>query len=357
MLQDEIVHLPNANGAARCTKLQSHINRIEKALASFQQEYRPLEQIDVHDPVTSLLSLEFLATRILALEKGSAPRHGEQVLSDARQSCILLLLAEGNKDPRLLKYYTSFRGPEANAQTEEQRPTLKKTQGFGSGVFDVFSIPAFFVLLNRILSDPADVLSTSCIIPDLELLRGVSMAFAAYGDRLQSNNYHRKTGYVFGQVLSLLAMTNGTDCNSIQVDARMPGAMEHAHNVLPVSSTANPMPGLAFDDSMAPPLPGTSLTWDQWLSEPSMTLGSPSTNLHSFTGDQYPDFTTNFDFLPGGADTSNEAANHLQLNGIAPSPATSAKKRRRTGDKSQNPLQFGGGEGVRSPEIPFHLIS
>ncbi|RAL00114.1 uncharacterized protein BO80DRAFT_476551 [Aspergillus ibericus CBS 121593] len=101
--------------------------------------------------------LEFLSTRIMALQHVREPRHAEQVRCDARTSCLLLLTASGDQDPAIV--YS------LNALISGSAP--ERSQGHSSSA-----------------------------IPFSSILDHVS--------RTQTNNHHRKVAWMLAQLLALL---------------------------------------------------------------------------------------------------------------------------------------------------------
>jgi hypothetical protein len=107
MIQEEIYRLmhsvssrtrrPNKSQTAKVLRsIEHHLDQYARTYSIFGGEIFPF------DSRRAILTLEFLSTRIFALEHGSEQRHVEQVHSDARASCILLLITHGVQDSQII---------------------------------------------------------------------------------------------------------------------------------------------------------------------------------------------------------------------------------------------------------------
>ncbi|PWY67985.1 hypothetical protein BO94DRAFT_503581 [Aspergillus sclerotioniger CBS 115572] len=219
-----------------------------------------------------VIALEFLSTRIMALQHGRELRHAEQVRLDSRTSCLLLLKAYGDQDPAVVYSLNALiSGRSATERTSHQ--------GYSShiipfaSVLDVFSVPAFFVLLQDLLLARSGEAPVG-VMADLDMLRRVSICYSEHASRAQANNYHRKVAWVFSQLLGLLDVVPDVQ----------------PKRSLPESPKAHDFPSPLY----WPAGPSASLTWESWLAgASSMGLSplAPGTPLGTWNlvGAQAPD--------------------------------------------------------------------
>lgn len=209
----------------------------------------------------AMLTLEFLATRILALQHGSEQRHAERLRSDARTSCLLLLIAHGVQDRQVVDTFNALTCQRA-AQSDpgENLSAIEASTVSFATVLDAFSLPAFFILLKDFLRCSENDNRSSA---NLDLLRRVSACYIMSTERMQSNSYHRKVAWTFEQLLSIS-------------DLIKPPEQHQLASVTTTSSISQVM--LSHDTqtedffSIAPPHPigdGSSFYWDIKSSAPS----------------------------------------------------------------------------------------
>lgn len=292
-IQEDIHRLANAKSHRRpspSSQVRATVQRIEQELDQYARTFRVFGAEISYTPCRALIPLEFLATRILALQHGSGPRHAEQVRSDASASCLLLLMAHGDQDKKVTDAFNSLtcHMSPTSLPLRDSLATDTSTIPFTS-VLDAFSVPAFFVLLDAILQ-PTDVADP---IADAELVRKVSACYTESTGRLQSNSYHRKVAWIFERLLTMIDASRQPQQHlpesptppmsmaemllfnpSIPDPSLQPQTLDFSN-----LSTGKDVP--SFSSESTPP-GGTSLQWDNWLSGTS-SLGPtrPSTGANS----------------------------------------------------------------------------
>ncbi|KAF7880105.1 uncharacterized protein EAF02_007742 [Botrytis sinoallii] len=207
MIQDDVYRLTHTasfrTSKSRKSQASKLLRSIERQLAQFTQTFGILNfQASSCNPRRSMLTLEFLATRILALQHGSGQKHAEQLRSDARTSCLLLLIANGVQDPQDVDNFNALACQKtATPNRDEKLSTTEANIVSFASILDAFSLPAFFILLKDLLnSSDNDHGSNS----DLDLLRRVSACYIHSTERMQSNSYHRKVAWTFEQLLIII---------------------------------------------------------------------------------------------------------------------------------------------------------
>jgi len=204
MIQDEVYRLTHTTSlqTSRTSKSQTAkaLRSIEHQLDQYLHTFGLFTcQASSYNSRLAMLTMEFLNTRILALQLGSEQRHAEQVRSDARASCLLLLIAHGIQDRQVLDGFDALTCQMATGYQDNTSSNMKtRTVPFAS-VLDAFSLPAFFTLLKDYLSSEND----NGYNNDLELLRKVSTCYIKSTEPMQSNNYYRKVAWTFEQLLAI----------------------------------------------------------------------------------------------------------------------------------------------------------
>ncbi|KAL9594044.1 MAG: hypothetical protein Q9219_007251 [cf. Caloplaca sp. 3 TL-2023] len=171
-LQDKIYRLANSIKSipSSSTKVQESLNRIQQGLKDLAQSHGLFStNEDDCSPRHTALQLDFLATRIGALQESPVSSHGRLVRMDARVSCLLLLLARGDGNQTVQERYNQLMlscrsqyPPPSNQDTTLQGiamgsddPISHKQDRTWSrtllGLLDGFPASAFFVLMRYIL--------------------------------------------------------------------------------------------------------------------------------------------------------------------------------------------------------------
>ncbi|KAL8725155.1 MAG: hypothetical protein Q9166_007530 [cf. Caloplaca sp. 2 TL-2023] len=355
IVQDDVYRLTNANSRRRPhsnSKLNASVRRIEQHLDQYMHTFGIFDSVVSNFPRRALIPLEFLATRILALQHGSEPSHAEQVRSDARASCQLLLIAHGDQDRQVVDAFNSLTC-RTNTASPKTRNLLASEAGpvpFAS-ILDAFSVPAFFILLEGLLQ-PNENDGVPGSATDLDLLRRVSACYNKSTGRMQPNSYHRKVALIFDRLLKMIELFK-------HPSQYQPGSISPRVSVaeMMLSNPSPPTPSLgpqavdfsnfftAFPQgdlsnlSFQPTTPANSSTsWDSWLSVPS-SLGptTPSTTANVFDGISAatPDLLAHV--LGPSQCFPDYSEQSKQWPATAPEPSI-APKRRRTRYDSNSPM-------------------
>ena len=297
IIQEDIHRLTNVDSRRKpssSSQLRAAVQRIEQQLDQYARAFHIFGAETCHFPRRALIPLEFLATRILALQHGSEPRHTEQVRSDASASCLLLLLAHGNKDRQIIDAFNSQICPTTPAPPQPRDSTATETGTIPfASVLDAFSVPAFFILLEGLLQSTDDLPASTT---DLDLLRKVSACYTENTGRLQSNSYHRKVAWIFDRLLTTIDLCKQPQ-QHLPESPNPPTSMAETMlfnlptpytslqpQTVDFSSIPTPKDLPNFMSQSTPP-PGISLPWDNWLSVAS-SLGptTPSVMANSMDG-------------------------------------------------------------------------
>lgn len=206
IIQDQVYSLAHAAPSQISRPSKSHtakvIQSVEQQLHQYERAFCVLNgQASSYDARRAIATLEFLTTRIIALQYGCEQRHAEQVRLDARTSCLLLLIAHGDQDRQVIDAFDAlaFHTIDHFAQVADIAADESSTASFTS-ILDAFSVPAFFLLLEDLIRySPNDKQSDD----DLCLLRKVSRCYSKITERMQSNNYHSRVAWIFERLLTI----------------------------------------------------------------------------------------------------------------------------------------------------------
>jgi hypothetical protein len=191
LVEDDIYCLAHASPRRDATSRKrgrSLSQHIERQLNDLSQRFEPQELPDSRAPSRTALFLEFLGSRILAFQVIAQPRHTDQLLSDARASCDMLIAALGQSDAPFTN-----NGP-GHAQG-------KVTAMQVGELLDAFSLPAFFVLLKRLL-DYRGGGRLEEHNADRNRVKNVAECYKDSAMHLQTNSYHGTVAWTLGQLLS-----------------------------------------------------------------------------------------------------------------------------------------------------------
>ncbi|KAI4222482.1 MAG: hypothetical protein L6R40_008582 [Gallowayella cf. fulva] len=180
IVQDDVYRLANADprrGPCSNSTINSAVRRIKQHLDQYMHAFGIFDSGITDSPRRALIPLEFLATRILALQHRSKASDVEQLRLDARASCQLLLIAHGDQDRQLIDAFNSTNCPRTTPSppTEDLLASSVGPVLFAS-ILDAFSVPAFFILLGDLLQPTGNdgVLGS---VPDFDLLGRVSACY------------------------------------------------------------------------------------------------------------------------------------------------------------------------------------
>lgn len=142
-----------------------------------------------------LTGLEFLATRILALQHHG--RYAEQVRADSRASCLLLIIAHGDPTGKFTDAFHAATGTTNKISRRDFDAAPETSFTPFKSTLDAFSIPAFFILLDGLVNTPKDEQPSG----DLVLLYRVSECYKKHNEHMLTTNYHCKVARTFNQLL------------------------------------------------------------------------------------------------------------------------------------------------------------
>ena len=263
LIQDEIYRLTHTATDQRFNspqKTQKVLQSIEERLDQYAQTF-DIFNPQIFSQSRSVITLEFLTTRILALQHGSEVRHAKRADLDARASCLLLLIVHGDNDRQTLD---AFQELTCHARSSTQNHTEFISEGgpvTSTNLLDAFSIPAFFILVGGVFHTAVDDGETQANT-DLDLLRRVSRCYTKATARMQSNSYNRKVSLIFEQVLKIIDV------------------FKHGRHSLPVSDKS---PGEAADMSLSGPSPGNTPLPPLMMDFPGLSTSLPNGDLSSST--------------------------------------------------------------------------
>ncbi|KAL4899369.1 hypothetical protein BDW74DRAFT_183767 [Aspergillus multicolor] len=289
MIQDEVYLLNQAaytdNPNSR-RSLAEDINSLERQLAKFAKTFAIFDlSSDSKFDRNVGTGLEFLATRILALRLSSQQDHMEQVRSDARASCLLLLLAaNGARDYKVIDRFRLLISSVVSSTTSPvNNETVIRSMG---RAMDAFSIPAYFFLGQDVVSDLLNDNQTSSSKEDLQLLRQVSECCTRFVSTAESNSYHRKVARVLRQVSDIIEFIAHSESDIPKCpseDKEMTDASASGSSIpcpLGFPDTTDTPPGQGVQDahwSIHPDNPEE--LWNNWVPEPSSLDSAPPSGV------------------------------------------------------------------------------
>ncbi|KAM3067378.1 hypothetical protein ACMFMG_005266 [Clarireedia jacksonii] len=295
-------------GLAAKSKAKKTLQLIEQHMDQYMREFAVFEAPATYDscPSRAIATLEFLTTRIFALKHSNEPRHANQVRSDAKISCLLLLIAHGSQEPQVWADFKSMIEDTASPSkvTEEPMPHANAIPVPFASVLDAFSVPAFFILLSEIFQSKDETARSEN--DALNLLKKVSACYSNSTERMQSNSYHRRLAWIFEQILMIIDLIQ----NPQQHHSMTTPPQLFAAPVAQMSSSSHMPPPQAIDFfnvlnspkeclsnfAFSPPATSTSFLWDNW-SCTSGPMGGPATPFTSSNSLDISD-STGSDLLP-----------------------------------------------------------
>jgi hypothetical protein len=336
MIQDDIYRLTHTASfrTSKPSKSQTAkvLRAIEHQLDQYTRTFGIFDcQASFYNSRRAILTLEFLATRILALQHGSEQRHAEQVRSDARASCLLLLIAHGVQDPQVIDNFNALAFQRtARSDPDENLSAIESSTVSFASVLDAFSLPAFFILLKDILQSSENDKSSDT---DLDLLRRVSICYINSTERMQSNSYHRKVAWTFEQLLTISDLIKSSEqhqlaslASTASVSQMILSLNTQTDDYFNISPTRRIGDGSNFSSSPQPTA-NTPFSWDIGSSIPSsLGLYTPFGSANSADASE----TGLLDMLEqlrqgGPSDSSGQS---MSLSEVAPEPPTTRKRLR-----------------------------
>ncbi|GKZ96851.1 hypothetical protein AnigIFM59636_011369 [Aspergillus niger] len=233
---------------------EKQLDEYARTLYLFHGQNTPLEFPGSH----AIETMEFLATRIMAFQHGQELYHSRQIEKDARLSCLLLLIAHGDQNPAVLYCFNEMiAGEGTNPKSNDQFHCFPNVSFMS--VYDAFSVPAFFIVLQNLLMSRSRE-TPAGMISDLDLLRRVSACYTDHASQMPTNSYHSKIAWIFLQLMSLVRVV---------VDARLGRHIVDSPRAPPQNDLPSPPYWLVAQQSTAP------LNWESWLSGASSLALSP----------------------------------------------------------------------------------
>lgn len=128
VIQDELYHMTGAFSEFRRASIskvsQPKRKSIKQQLDQLATDYSLLSSPSAPIlPHEALIAMEFLCTRIVALILDSDTRHTGSLISNARASCLLLLIAYGDRNPSVVEAYHSSTSTTASPTNKHSSPT------------------------------------------------------------------------------------------------------------------------------------------------------------------------------------------------------------------------------------------
>lgn len=375
VIQDKVYRMTHVMGRRRSSKnskSRATVLSLAQQLGDYASAFGIFNSETPFSPHQAMITLEFLATRIMALQLSSETDYSSQIRQDARASCLLLLIAHGEQDQTTIEdFYSSTSEELISSPRKKSISTIETgTVPFGS-IFDSFSVPAFFILLEGLVRAHEDK-DTTQYEADFGLLRKVSICYSLRTGRMQSNNIHRKVSWVFEQLLNLMELLmkaqnqpHDPSLPLIPIAEMIPHHL--SCRVSPFNSDVVDFSNISGATSRMPDLPPTpspsaSLSWDNWITMSSALVPtSPFSAAHmgGVHGSDTPDL------LAQMLDTSNALPGASGQPSQWPPSASglpNVRKRRKTQDDLEHPHEENGPNllseyFVSGQELPFHLIS
>ncbi|KAH8813017.1 hypothetical protein F5884DRAFT_320679 [Xylogone sp. PMI_703] len=282
IIQEDIYRLTHATSRRKpssTNKLQPALQSIDQHLDQYARAFGIFEfqASYFNSPRRAIVPLEFLATRILVLKLGSGSRYGEQIRSDARASCLLLLIALGDQDPHVINAFNSLdHYTTSSPSKDENSPAIESSKIPFISVLDAFSVPAFFILLEALLQNTDDD-GFARSKADFDLLQRVSDCYNKSIGQMQPGSYHRKVAWVFDQLLKMTDLFAQAQHQAGPVPPTASVDEPMLSNLLPNISSLDPQPVIPSDAPAAltsgdlpnssffsQSLTSTSLSWGDW---------------------------------------------------------------------------------------------
>lgn len=206
MIQDELYHMSSVplefRRAPGSKVLHAKPKSIKQQLDQLATDYTLLSGTSAPFlPHDVLIGMEFLSTRIVALSLDSDTRHTESLMSNARASCLLLLIAYGDRSPSVVESYHSFTSTTVSSTNQRSLPTSETNNKTFTTLLDRFSVPAFFILFERLafLEVESDIEMKSNT--DWELLCKVASCYTKVTSQMPPQSYHSRVARIFNQLI------------------------------------------------------------------------------------------------------------------------------------------------------------
>ena len=357
-LQDKIYRLAHSPKPWQRSSKKVHgiLTRIQHGLKDLARSHGVFETHD-RSKYHAAFQLDFLSTRIGALQDSPIPPHGKLIRTDARASCLVLLLARSNCDQTVREQYdklmltdSSAYPPPSNADVKPRGKAVNSDDslqpnpgGTSSLTFlcllDAFPASAFFLLVRHLLW-PSEQDDGTSAEDDLALLQKVHACYHENASLMPTGSYSGKVGSTFQLLLQVVSPLR--DGKQSELVPPPPPAITLACQVGMPAATAPPA-GLSdtFGSSQQPTdieMPGFS-TWP-----------TPS-NIQDLDWHNWPDFTGSDELLsplppPHQPESMTDAFNNLTASDppqdlfwpLQRWETSARRKRRRTDHEAEPPL-------------------
>lgn len=205
IIQDELYHMTGAPSESRRASVpqlsQATPKSITQQLDQLASDYSILSCLSASFlPHDVLIAMEFLSTRIVAMNLDSHARHTESLVSNARASCLLLLIAYGDRSPTVIEAYHCFTGTVSSTGIRSSASTETNNKTFTT-LFDTFSVPAFFILFEKIAFQTIESDNNIKSSSDWDLLCKVSSCYAKGSSQMPPQSYHSRMARIFNQLI------------------------------------------------------------------------------------------------------------------------------------------------------------
>lgn len=385
VMQDEIYSMQRVHSGAfsYLTRLglQTAFKSIEQQLQRFATTFSVFDpNASYPSPDSALIPMEFLNTRILALRHSFEPSHMEQIRSDARASCLLLLIAYGDRDQQMIDTFRSLTCHRTSGSTTGQKdPTNNETMTMVSAsTLDAFPVLAFFSLLEKLSLPRKDAgeWKSPRSDADLDLLRRVSERYTQLTAWMQYNSYHFKVARVFSRLMDIaeILLNDGHQPNPsasqgerMGVDSPSPSRDDISYAMDIANSSVNITqrnPRISPHGIISPHnLPTTTLPWDSQQLPWSLGAPTPSDliDMGEFTTNPSHDLLTH---LFPDSPRIQEGTEVLTSYHSLPHPGVVPRKRTRletpplsVSTERNGYSSMSVSSSAHSEAVPFHLIS
>lgn len=349
MVQDDIYRLTHTASFRTCRPTKSQtakvLRSVEYQLDQYTRTFGVFNcQASSYNSRRAMLTLEFLTTRILALQHGSEQRHSEQVRSDARASCLLLLIAHGDQDNQVIDDFNALAYQKtARSEEDENLSSIEASTVSFANILDAFSLPAFFILLKDFLQSSENYSGSG---GDLDLLRRVSTCYINSTERMQSNSYHRKVAWTFEQLLTIINLIKSPEqqqrasiAPTTSMSQMILSLNTQTDNYFDISPSRPIGDGSSFSFSPQP-IASTPFSWDIGSSIPSsLGLYTPFGSATSADASE-AGISDMLDQLRQGGPNGNPGRS-MSWPEMVPEPPTT-RKRLRTHGESDIPTEKNG---------------
>lgn len=276
VIQDQIHHIIRRNrdySLWSFSKVQGALDSIDAQLQHFAAEFGVLDgRADISCPQGAFMPLEFLATRILAVQQSLHPAHKERALADSRAACLLFLISNGEREQKTVDSFYTLVGHTGTFHTPGLCGNQLPPSVPFSSTLNAFPVASFFLLMEDIMSNVA---ASQVPDSDIGLLERVADCYTQLTAWMQPNSHHSKVARVFNQLLEVANMTSristqlSTPCNDDNVITEP--VYQHANSIRPAmnlvgSTRTSPQTNMLSFEDWTPNSNVSPIVWPTWLS-------------------------------------------------------------------------------------------